>query len=147
MFESYFSIKHTSADKISTKWSLIGATCYVLWGILHLYAGYSVYQVAKSLESSMAKGRVLQDAWNLFFFGIIAIYIALYLNIRNNRWGYWINMFVTSLADTGLIFFILIPGYMPLWPGLVGPILWIFALISTTIAYLQIPQDTNKNIQ
>jgi hypothetical protein len=26
---------------------------------------------------------------------------------------------------TGLIFFVLIPGYMPLWPGLAGPVLWI----------------------
>jgi len=35
------------------------------------------------------------------------------------------NLGVLALADTGLIFFILAPGYMPLWPGVAGPVLWI----------------------
>ena len=40
------------------------------------------------------------------------------MNIRNNVWGYWINLRVLPLADTGLIFFVLVPGYMPLWAGI-----------------------------
>jgi hypothetical protein len=56
------------------------------------------------------------------------------LNIRNNAWGYWINLGVLTLADTGLIFFILVPGYMPLWPGVAGPVLWILGWIFTTLA-------------
>jgi hypothetical protein len=57
----------------------------------------------------MAQGRVFQDAWNLLFFGVTAIAVALTLNIRNSAWGYWINLGVLALADTGLIFFVLIP--------------------------------------
>jgi hypothetical protein len=59
------------------------------------------------------------------------------LNIRNNAWGYWINFSVLALADTGLIIFVLIPGYMPLWPGLGGPILWVLGWAFTTLAYLR----------
>jgi hypothetical protein len=33
----------------------------------------------------MAQGRVFQDAWNLLFFGVTAIAVALTLNIRNMR--------------------------------------------------------------
>ena len=118
-----------------TKLSLAGAICYALWGCLHLQAAYAVYRVGAALEPGMAQGRVFQDAWNLLFFGVTAIVIALTLNIRNNAWGYWINLGVLTLADTGLIFFILVPGYMPLWPGIAGPVLWILGWIFTTVAY------------
>jgi hypothetical protein len=120
-----------------TKLSLAGAICYALWGCLHLQAAYAVYHVGAALEPGMAQGRVFQDAWNLLFFGVTAIVIALTLNIRNNAWGYWINLGVLTLADTGLIFFILVPGYMPLWPGVAGPVLWILGWIFTTVAYFR----------
>ena len=120
-----------------TKLSLAGAICYALWGFLHLQAAYAVYRVGAALEPGMAQGRVFQDAWNLLFFGVTAIGVALTLNIRNNAWGYWINLGVLTLADTGLIFFILLPGYMPLWPGVAGPVLWVLGWIFTTLAYFR----------
>jgi len=83
-----------------TKLSLAGAICYALWGCLHLQAAYAVYHVGAALEPGMAQGRIFQDAWNLLFFGVTAIVIALTLNIRNNAWGYWINLGVLTLADT-----------------------------------------------
>ena len=120
-----------------SKLSVVGAICYALWGCLHLQAAYAVYHVGAALKPGMVQGRVFQDAWNLLFFGVTAIAVALTLNIRNNAWGYWINLGVLGLADTGLIFFVLIPGYMPLWPGLAGPILWVLGLAFTTLAYLR----------
>jgi hypothetical protein len=119
-----------------TKLTIAGAACYVIWGCLHLFAGYSVYVVGTSMAPGMAQGRVFQDAWNLLFFGLTAIGVALTLNIRNSKQGYWINLGVLALADTGLIFFVLIPGYMPLWPGVAGPVLWVFGVLFTTLAYL-----------
>jgi hypothetical protein len=53
--------------------SKIGAVSYIIWACLHLLAVYSVYLLGRSLDSSMVQGRVLQDAWNLLFFSIIAI--------------------------------------------------------------------------
>lgn len=124
-------------ERTVTKLSIAGAICYVLWGCLHLNSGYDVHLAGNSVAPSMVQGRVLQDAWNLFFFGVAAIAVALTLNIRNNPWGYWINLVITTLADTGLIFFVLIPGYLGLWPGLAGPILWILGFVFTTAAYIQ----------
>ncbi|HEY1979952.1 MAG TPA: hypothetical protein VGH13_07685 [Xanthobacteraceae bacterium] len=120
-----------------TKLSIAGAICYALWGCLHLQAAYAVYHLGATLEPGIVQGRVFQDAWSLLFFGVTAITVALTLNIRNDVWGYWINLGVLALADTGLIFFILIPGHMPLWPGLAGPVLWILGGTLTTIAYFR----------
>jgi hypothetical protein len=120
-----------------TRLSVAGAACYAVWGCLHLFAGYSVYSVGTSMSPGMAQGRVFQDAWNLLFFGLTAIGVALTLNIRNSKAGYWVNLGVLALADTGLIFFVLIPGYMPLWPGLAGPVLWVAGFALTTLAYVR----------
>ena len=87
-----------------------------------------------------ASSRIL----GLLFFGVTAIAVALTLNIRNSTWGYWINLGVLALADTGLIFFVLMPGYMPLWPGLAGPARWC-SVEFTTLAYFQMaPSKTRK---
>ena len=119
-----------------TKLSICGAICYTIWGCLHLQAAYAVYHVGAALEPGMVQGRVFQDAWNLLFFGVAAITVALTLNIRNSVSGYWINLGVLSLADTGLIFFVLIPGYMLIWPGILGPFLWVVGWAFTTLAYV-----------
>ena len=54
------------------------------------------------------------------FAGVTAIGVALTLNIRNSKSGYWINLGVLALADTGLIFFVLIPGYWAWWRASLG---------------------------
>ena len=74
------------------------------------------------------------------------ISVALIFNIRNSKWGYWINLGVLALADTGLIFFVLIPGYMPLWPGLAGPVLWVLGWIFTTLAYFRTAPNTTRKL-
>lgn len=119
------------------KLSVAGAIAYALWGCLHLEAAYAVRRLGANLEPGMVQGRVFQDSWNLLFFGVTAIAVALTLNIRNSAWGYWINLGILALADTGLIFFVLIPGYMPLWPGLAGPVLWALGATFTTLARIR----------
>jgi hypothetical protein len=44
------------------------------------------------------------------------------LNWRNDARGWWINLAVVSIVDLGFVFFVLVPGHGPLWPGLVLPI-------------------------
>jgi hypothetical protein len=111
-----------------------GAVAYVIWGLLHLQAAWSVYTLGRSMPSGMASGRVLQDAWNLLWFSILAILAAVTLNWRNDARGWWINLAVLSIADLGFVFFLLVPGHFPLWPGLVGPSFWIAGLILSSVA-------------
>jgi hypothetical protein len=116
--------------------SKIGAVFYVIWACLHLLAANSVYVLGRSLDPSMVQGWVFQDAFNLLFFSIIAISVAVTLNWRNSVWGYWINFATVGIADIGFILFVLIPGYAPVWPSVLGPVFWMLATIFSTIALL-----------
>lgn len=114
--------------------SKIGAVLYIIWAALHFMAAHAVYVLGRSLDPSMLQGRIFQAAWNLMFFSIAAITVAVTLNWRNSIWGYWINFAVVGVADVGFILFVVVPGYMPVWPGVLGPVFWVLAVIFSTIA-------------
>ncbi len=83
-----------------------GAVAYVIWGLLHLLGAWSAFTLGRSMPPGMASGRVLQDAWNLLWFSILAILAAVTLNWRNDARGWWINFAVVSIADLGFAFLI-----------------------------------------
>jgi hypothetical protein len=118
----------------------LGAVTYVLWGILHIEAARKVYVLAQTLDSGMAQARIYQDAWNLLFFALFGIVVGVCLNWKNSRLGYWLNLIVVSAGDIGYIVFVLIPGYVPFMPGALGPILWILAVIFSTIGLMSAAQ-------
>jgi len=111
----------------------LGAIAYVLWGLLHIQAARMVYTLGDSLEAGMVQGRIYQDAYNLLFFALFGIVVAVWLNWKNSKPGYWLNLVVVSAADVGFIVYVLLPGYAPLVPGGLGPLLWIVAVIFSTI--------------
>lgn len=111
-----------------------GAVAYVIWALLHFKASWAVYQLGQSMSEGMAQGRVLQDAWNLLWFSIIALITAVGMNWRNDVRGWWINLVVVSVADLGFIFYVLIPGHVPMWPGLAGPLFWALGLVLSSLA-------------
>lgn len=109
----------------------IGAVFYVLWGLLHIYATYFVYQTGLTVSPGMAQGRIFQTAFYVFACAITGIVLAIKMNWRNDRVGYWLNALIVGIGDVPFILFVLVPGYMPLWPGVWGPALWIAAMIFT----------------
>ena len=115
----------------------LGAVAYVLWGLLHLQAARLVYMLGDSLEPGMVQGRIYQDAFNLLFFALFGIAVAVMLNWKNSRSGYWLNLIVISAADIGFIVYVLLPGYVPLVPGGLGPLLWILAVVFSTLGFRQ----------
>jgi hypothetical protein len=115
----------------------LGAVTYVLWGILHIEAARKVYMLGQTLEPGMVQGRIYQDAWNLLFFALFGIIVGVFLNWKNSRLGYWLNLVVVSAGDIGYIVFVLIPGYVPFMPGALGPILWVLAVLFSTVAVMR----------
>jgi len=132
----------------------IGAVFYILWGIMHvmfavqifmLNIGESSHAVIQEIYSDTGPistptelGNVIaalinQHAWNLLWFGAFAAIVGALYNWRNSLAGYWSNLAVVSLADIGFIGAVLIPGYVSLMVGIWGPILWILAVIFSTI--------------
>jgi hypothetical protein len=115
----------------------LGAIAYLLWGLLHIQAARMIYLLGHSLDTGMLQGRIYQAAFNLLFFALFAIVVAAWLNWRNSKTGYWLNLVVVSAADIGFIVYVLLPGYVPIVPGGLGPLLWIVAVIFSTIAFRQ----------
>jgi hypothetical protein len=112
----------------------LGGVLYVCWGLLHFQAAYGVYKLAQNSEATIAQGRLMQTAFYLTAFAATAIVLALTLNWRNDRLGFVVNGVVVGIADIPFILFVLIPGYAPWWPGLLGPMLWIAAFSVTGLA-------------
>jgi len=118
-------------DKITAR---LGAAVYVCWGLLHFNATYGVYNLAQNSPATMAQGRLMQTAFYLAAFATTAIVLAITLNWRNDRLGFWVNGATVGIADIPFILFVLIPGYAPWWPGLLGPVLWVAAFFLTGLA-------------
>ena len=135
-----FSVRRTK-----TMNARIGSILYIIWGLLHIIAAKKVYHLAQTLESGMVQGRVIQNAWNLLFFAVFAIVIAIFMNWKNSKTGYWLNLVVVSAADVGFILAILMPGYLPIVPGIVGPAVWILALVFSTIGIIKEKERLNAS--
>jgi len=111
----------------------IGAMCYVLWGLLHYTATYSIYHIGLSVPPTMVRGRLFQDAFYIFAFATTGIVLAIKMNWHNSRAGFWLNALTIGAADVPFILFVLVPGYMAFWPGFLGPALWIAGMIFTSL--------------
>ena len=111
----------------------IGAGSYVIWGLLHIVAAVDEFTLGKSLEPGLVQGKINQGAWDLLFFALFAMMVAIRYNWKNDPLGYWLNLIVVSAADIGFILFVLLPGFVPVFPGILGPIFWIAGLVFTTL--------------
>ena len=121
-------------DKITAK---LGAALYVCWGLLHFPAAYDVYKLAQNSPATMAQGRLMQLAFYLAAFATTAIVLAITLNKLAQRPArFWVNGVIIGIADIPFILFVLIPGYTPWWPGLLGPVLWVAAFFFTGLALM-----------
>ncbi len=118
---------------------------YFIWGLLHLKAAFSVYQLGTSLEAGMIQARIFQDAWNLLFFALVGITVAVIFNWHNSRLGYWINLITVSVTDIGFIAFVLVPGYLPVFPGILGPVFWVLGAVFSTIGLFSSAKNTQTN--
>lgn len=113
-----------------------GAVFYGLWAALHLLAALDGFRLAGS-EVGLVSGKLMQNSWNLAAISVLAGYIAWKMNWRNDKHGYWYNLVLISVADIGFVLFILLPGHIAMWPGALGPLLWLMGAFFTTLAYRQ----------
>ncbi len=116
--------------------SQIGAVFYVLWGLLHLVASFQVFKLGSGQKSGMIKGRIYQHAWNLACIALVVPVIAVVYSWNNNLFGYWLNLAITSVTDIGFILFVMVPRHLPLKLSIPGPLLWMLAVIFSTIGIL-----------
>jgi hypothetical protein len=138
----------------------VGAVCYILWGLIHVLGGAVMFQrisadgamggaavmapavpIAEQtpIPMGLADGVFLYHAWNILWFGLFAIVVAVLLNWKNSRVGYWANFAVLGAAEIGLIAAMIWPGHMKVGLGtLAGLVLWTLGVLFTTVGYLTV---------
>jgi hypothetical protein len=115
------------------RYARIGAGCYVVWGLLHIDAAVQQFALATTLPPGLVHGKINQGAWDLLFFAAVAILVAILHNWHNSEIGYAMNLIVVSAADLGFVTFVLIPGDVAIFPGILGPVFWLAGLFLTTL--------------
>jgi fatty acid desaturase len=126
---------------LSRIFTLVGSLFYLLWAALHVQAGNAVTKLAHATPHSMVQARLYQDAWTLYLAaGLIAL-ISLAAIFFQWRPAYWLTLAIAFVTDVGFIIFVLVPHYMPLWPGLQGPLAWAGGLLFTTIGLILTSPD------
>jgi len=116
--------------------AILGAAAYFAWGALHLLAAANAYMLATRIEAGLVQGRLFQNAFYVAVFAIVALIVALGLNWRNSRLGYWVNLLTVSVADIPFVLFIVLPGHMTGVESLLGPSLWLAGVAFSTLGLL-----------
>ncbi|MEQ9398301.1 MAG: hypothetical protein RJQ04_03945 [Longimicrobiales bacterium] len=131
------------------------AVLFLLWGLVHVAGGAvmlatlgdgaeaylrTVATVDPSAAAltppagSPAVAILGFHAWNILWVGLCVSAIALTLNLRGSRAGYWINLALVSGADVGLILFLVLPGVMTWGTAAPGLGLWLPAAAAGFVA-------------
>lgn len=136
-----------------------GAVCYALWGLLHL-AGGAVQLATVSGEGGVALTRMISSAaplgeaaaripeaaarfmgmgaFNILWIGILVTVIAVTMNWKNSRLGYWLNLGIVGATDLGLLVALLLPGTMAWSDGGLGISLFLLAFAASTIGRMKV---------
>ena len=112
----------------------VSAVLYVLWGVLHIGAAADAWRLAAGQPAGPVRARLRQNAWTLLCAAICVTAIAVTMNWTNDVLGYWINAVLSSLIDIGFIVFVLASGHARVFPGALGPLLWLLALATSSLA-------------
>ncbi|MFA5950928.1 MAG: hypothetical protein WC807_11670 [Hyphomicrobium sp.] len=112
----------------------VGAVLYAAWGLFHIFVAWQIYALALAQEG-LTQGRLFQLAAYMLIISVFAIVVAVSRNWRNDAVGYWLNLGVVSAADIIWVLVVVAPGYVPLLRGLLPPLVWLLAVIFSTLAY------------
>ena len=132
----------TSAQSICLK---IAAVLWVIWGLVHLFAGVIVvtgettagFQAIAdavspellSMEYHAAVGGILnQHGWNLSWFGIVTTIGGIFI-WRANMTAVWVTALIGGLADIGYLLFVDLGGFVNFVPGTVMTLISAAAIV------------------
>jgi hypothetical protein len=111
----------------------VAAVLWVIWGIVHMLAGFIVIPadasggfqaIADGVDPALleadyhpAVGGILdQHAWNLLWGGFVTVVGAVFI-WRQNFTAIWVTAMVGGLLDVGYFVFVDLPGYVNFFSG------------------------------
>lgn len=130
----------------------VAAGLWVVWGLVHLFAGVIVLMgdasagfqaIADAVDPETldmpyapAVGGILnQHGWNLGWFGLATLVGAVFI-WRANMTAVWVTGLIGGLADIGYLLFVDLPGYVNFFPGTVMTFISAGAIVLSFWAWL-----------
>jgi hypothetical protein len=111
----------------------MGALCYIVWGAFHVRVAHDIY-VMGAAQTGTSQGRLYQLAAYILTIALFAVIVGAFGNWRNSARAYWLNLSVVGWADGIWVIVVVMPGYVPLFRGLIPPAIFILGALLTTIA-------------
>ena len=138
------------------------AGLWLVWGLVHFGAGTLslsgttqelVQNIADAVPAETlavdypaAAGAILdQHAWNLAWFGVVAM-VGAVLIWRKNRTAIWVTALVGGLADVGYLVFLDLGGYVNFVPGTVMTIFSATAILLSGWVWLVTPGSKGQGM-
>jgi hypothetical protein len=91
------------------------------------------FDAATSPVPTVAGSFMGMGSFNLLWIGLLVTAVAITMNWRNSRTGYWLNLGIVGATDLGLLLFLLLPGTMAWTDGGIGlSLFFVAAALSTT---------------
>ncbi|WP_104401665.1 hypothetical protein [Vibrio penaeicida] len=131
----------------------ISAVLWVVWGLVHIFAGVvvmsnetpaAVQAVADGVSTGLldatypdAAGAIInQHGWNLAWFGIVTVVGAVFI-WRNNATAIFVSALVGGMADLGYFIFLDLGGYVNFVPGTIMTVVSALAIVLSITAYFK----------
>jgi hypothetical protein len=126
----------------------IGAGLFVAWGLFHILGGIAILaSAAESVEAGYAtyansdgsynelSGAILgYFAYLLIVAGGVAAFVGAKLNWKNSRNGLAFNTVFVGLVEIGLVWFLVMPGFVSWGEASVGLVPFVLATIISGVA-------------
>lgn len=126
----------------------IGAALFVAWGLIHILGGATILAAAAdSAEAGFAAYRNSGGSYNelsgavlgyfaylLIVAGIIVAFVGVTRNWKNDQGGLAFNTVFIGLIEAGLIWFMVLPGYVGWGEASVGLVPFVVATVVSGIA-------------
>lgn len=128
------TVEPTAAPAAIPMSARVGALAYAVWAAFHLKVAWDIYALGAA-ESGIAQGRIFQLAAYMLTISLFVGVVALLLNWRNDRLGYWLNLCVAGWADLIWVAVVVAPGYVGAARGLIPPAIFVVGAVLTTIAH------------
>ena len=126
----------------------IGTAFFILWGIVHFVgglailaalgegaaSGYATYHGSSGSYDALSGSILGYFAYLISATGVAVAAIALTLNRRNSKLGLAINTAVIAVTEIGLLWFLVVPGFVVWAQASIGLVPFAIAATSSGIA-------------
>jgi len=125
----------------------IGSAFFVLWGLVHVLGGtsillalhdgadaaYAAYRNSSGAHDALSGSILGYFAYLLVCIGMAVAVVGATLNRRNSRAGLAINTAVVAVTEIGLLYFLVVPGFVSWGEASVGLVPFVLAAVASGI--------------